>query len=63
MSNSLTRDFASRTPPADVSIADVPNRILIVENEAMVALSLANLVTDAPRAWASRIWLRGGASA
>ena len=47
MSNSLTRDFASRTPPADVSIADVPNRILIVEDEAMVALSLANLVTDA----------------
>ena len=49
MNNSHTRDFAKRTPPsaAGVSTAEARDRILIVEDEAMVALSLVDLVTDA----------------
>ena len=42
-------DCASRTPAlaADACSAEVPNRILIVEDETVVALNLADLVTDA----------------
>jgi DNA-binding NtrC family response regulator len=50
MNNSLaTGDCASRAPAlvVDACSAEVPNRILIVEDETVVALNLADLVTDA----------------
>jgi DNA-binding NtrC family response regulator len=50
MNDSLaTADCAHRTgpSPADVSLAQMRSRILIIENEALVAESLADLVNDA----------------
>jgi CheY-like chemotaxis protein len=49
MNDSLGVRDCDRTRPlaADVASAEIRNRILIVEDEQLVALSLAELVTDA----------------